>query len=183
MRCSDPSGCAGSATRGPPSRSTPGATAMDNLQLAGAIQNYLTARDLREGGVTPTQNSPGLGAYYAGQYWKGQPIQSIYALSRGRTARSRAACNKKLNGGQPHERHLRRRTRPPPCKFFMQGMNNQDMGVVADLLSPDYQFNGAAAAWRATRGGSPRCTSNGRDCSSPSRRSWPRITRWPSAGG
>lgn len=31
-------------------------------------------------------------------------------------------------------------------RFFMQGLNNQDMGVVADLLSPDYQFNGEASS-------------------------------------
>ncbi len=80
LNCNDPEWRLWFRNLGPTDPFDKGAHALDNsLQLTGSIQNYLTARDMREGG------------YYAVQYWNGRPLLSIYG-ERGAEPADNAAC-------------------------------------------------------------------------------------------
>lgn len=82
VRCSDPEWMRWFRNTGPTQTFDAGTAPMDNsLQLSGSVQNFLAAKNLSDGGL------------YAGQYWKGRPVLSIYS-QRGAEPPAGAACNK-----------------------------------------------------------------------------------------
>ena len=80
LTCDDPQWWRWFRDLGPTESFDAGGATMDNsLQLAGSIQNYLEAKSAQNGG------------YYAGQYWKGERVMSVYGL-RGAVPPGAPAC-------------------------------------------------------------------------------------------
>lgn len=80
LTCEDPQWWRWFRNLGPTDSFDKGTAPLDNsLQLAGSIQNYLEARSADTGG------------YYAGQYWKGERVTSVYGL-RGAVPAGAPAC-------------------------------------------------------------------------------------------
>jgi hypothetical protein len=82
LRCTDPQWMLWFRNLGPTEPFDKQARTTDNsLQLAGGIQNFITAKSMREGGL------------YAVQYWHGRPVLSIYG-QRGLQPANGPACSK-----------------------------------------------------------------------------------------
>lgn len=80
LTCDDPEWWRWFRDLGPTDSFDPGTAPLDNsLQLAGSIQNYLEAKSIDNGG------------FYAGQYWKGQRVTSVYGL-RGAVPKDAPVC-------------------------------------------------------------------------------------------
>jgi hypothetical protein len=81
LRCTDPEWMLWFRNLGPTEPFDKQAQATDNsLQLSGSIQNFITAKSIREGGL------------YAVQYWHGRPVLSIYG-ERGIVPAGAAPCS------------------------------------------------------------------------------------------